>query len=403
MFEELKYTAVAEPEGPSPGADPKAPAAGTGENPFLRAALMYAARGWRVHPLRPRDKAALLKGWPEQATTDADTIRAWWAKTPTANVGLVPGPRSAGLAVIDVDPRNGGLATFETLRGQLGPRTWKDPDGRTVCQYVPLNTLLIRSGSGGYHLYYDASALFATGVTFPAILGPGVELHANDKLNIVAPPSVHPNGDYYTFFEHAPLAALPREWLPAAATPPVVEVRGTADERKARQALADLNPERADRYDPQEGGWLAVGMALHAVSEALLPAWDQWSRTSEKWRDGVCAAKWAGFRPKEHGLALESLLAWAKDDTEARGFITAAGVTVTPVEWLWYGRVAFGKLQGLIGMPDQGKDAVMLDLAARLSRGLAMPDNRPATRGEPRPTYYLSVEDALADTLKPRF
>jgi len=30
---------------------------------LLRAALWYAGRGWPVHPLRPRAKLPLLRGW----------------------------------------------------------------------------------------------------------------------------------------------------------------------------------------------------------------------------------------------------------------------------------------------------------------------------------------------------
>src|SRR3989442_4947892 len=62
--------------------------------PFLAAALRYAARGWRVHPLVARQKNPLLKDWPEKATTDAATIFGWWRQWPTANVGLVARPQS---------------------------------------------------------------------------------------------------------------------------------------------------------------------------------------------------------------------------------------------------------------------------------------------------------------------
>src|SRR5436309_714656 len=66
---------------------------------FLAAALEYAARGWRVHPLVPRDKKPLLDAWPDKATTDAATIISWWTRWPDANVGLVPGAKSAGLVI----------------------------------------------------------------------------------------------------------------------------------------------------------------------------------------------------------------------------------------------------------------------------------------------------------------
>jgi Bifunctional DNA primase/polymerase, N-terminal/Primase C terminal 2 (PriCT-2)/AAA domain len=385
MSDVLKFSLVSDPAGPERDGDATAPAAGTGDNALLRAALTYAARGWRVHPLRPKDKVPLLRGWPEQATTEPNTIRAWWASTPSANVGLVPGPKSASLAVVDIDPRNGGLKTWERLR-----------------QRLPLGpTLVVRTGSGGFHCYYDAAALFATSTRLPTTLGPGIDVHAHDTLNIVAPPSIHPNGRAYVFLEHATPAPYPSEWLTAidVPSPETPKFTGTGDVLKARLALSRLDPMRAHEYET----WLEVGMALKSVADELVTDWDQWSRASTKYEQGRCEAKWSTFGARGDGLTLASLVAWAKTDEEARGFIAAASVTVTQVEWLWYGRVAFGKLQGLIGLPDQGKDTVALDLAARLSRGAAMPDGRPSTRSDPRPTYYLSVEDAVADTLKPRF
>jgi hypothetical protein len=84
------------------------------------------------------------------------------------------------------------------------------------------------------------------------------------------------------------------------------------------------------------------------------------------------------------------------------GLIYADTVPIRRIEWLWYRRIAFGKPNALVGLPDVGKDVIACDIAARLSIGDPMPD-KDSGPGEPRPTYYLSVEDALDDTLKPRF
>jgi hypothetical protein len=77
----------------------------------------------------------------------------------------------------------------------------------------------------------------------------------------------------------------------------------------ALAALAGLSKHRAVGYQD----WLGVGMALHAVNDDLLDAWDQWSRSCpDKYQSGVCAKKWASFRGK--GLGLGSLVYWAKQD-----------------------------------------------------------------------------------------
>lgn len=69
------------------------------------------------------------------------------------------------------------------------------------------------------------------------------------------------------------------------------------------------------------------------------------------------------------------------------------------VEWLWGGRIPRGKIGVLDGDPGLGKSTVMLDLAARVSTGRAMPDGSPGIDGS---VVILSAEDGLADTIRPR-
>lgn len=70
------------------------------------------------------------------------------------------------------------------------------------------------------------------------------------------------------------------------------------------------------------------------------------------------------------------------------------------VSWLWSGRLPLGKLTVLDGDPGKGKSTLTLDLAARLSRGDAMPDG--SGGGTPAGVVILSGEDGLADTIVPR-
>jgi hypothetical protein len=71
------------------------------------------------------------------------------------------------------------------------------------------------------------------------------------------------------------------------------------------------------------------------------------------------------------------------------------------VTWLWSGRIPFGKLTMLDGDPDLGKSTLLLDLAARVTRGMAMPGEVCTT--EPRNVVILSAEDGPSDTICPRF
>ncbi len=124
---------------------------------LTRYALAAAARGWHVFPLAPRDKVP-LKGWSwtQQATSDPEVIRRWWARQPY-NYGIACGP--SRLVVIDLDT----LKPDETR-----PPAWDLPgvtDGADVLALVceragqpfpTLETFQVRTRLGGCHLYYAA-------------------------------------------------------------------------------------------------------------------------------------------------------------------------------------------------------------------------------------------------------
>ena len=75
------------------------------------------------------------------------------------------------------------------------------------------------------------------------------------------------------------------------------------------------------------------------------------------------------------------------------------GIEPEPVDWLWYGRLAVGKLHILMGEPGLGKSWLSLDLAARISTGRAWPDGLAGCEGD---VLVLSAEDGPADTVRPR-
>src|SRR4051812_49746069 len=69
------------------------------------AALAYAARGWPLFPLKPREKTPLISkadggNGVKDATTDPAAIEAWWTACPEANIGLACG---AAFFVLDAD------------------------------------------------------------------------------------------------------------------------------------------------------------------------------------------------------------------------------------------------------------------------------------------------------------
>ena len=70
------------------------------------------------------------------------------------------------------------------------------------------------------------------------------------------------------------------------------------------------------------------------------------------------------------------------------------------IEWLWDPFIPYGKLTIIQGDPGDGKTTMVLNLAAKLSKGEALDENMKVT--EPVNVIYQTAEDGLADTVKPR-
>ena len=90
-----------------------------------------------------------------------------------------------------------------------------------------------------------------------------------------------------------------------------------------------------------------------------------------------------------------------EDDSTGKDFYQYySSVTAREVEWLWYPYIPFGKITIIEGDPGDGKSSFILQVAARLTRGDAMPDGYQIS--EPASVVYQCCEDDLADTIKPR-
>lgn len=70
------------------------------------------------------------------------------------------------------------------------------------------------------------------------------------------------------------------------------------------------------------------------------------------------------------------------------------------VEWLWYPYIPYGKITILQGDPGEGKSTMMLQLAALITAGKAMPDG--SGDKVPGNVIYQAAEDGIEDTIKPR-
>jgi P4 family phage/plasmid primase-like protien len=181
---------------------------------LLAAALQYAALGLSVVPVhtikhggscsckegkscgRPGKHPRTLHGIHD-ATRNRAAIESFWTRWPDANIGIATG-HASGIVVIDVDPRNGGLETFEELQAELGP--------------LP-ETPMVLTGGDGAHLLFDLPPITVRKHT----AGPGVDV-LDEGCMMVAPPSLHVSGKRYSWekglcLDDIKRASLPRSWL----------------------------------------------------------------------------------------------------------------------------------------------------------------------------------------------
>jgi hypothetical protein len=161
---------------------------------MLDFALAYAREGLPIFPLASTSKKPFAGSHGHlDATCDEEKIRAWWTQYPAAAIGMPTGTAS-GRLVVESDPRHGGHISLAVMEEQY--------------ETLP-ETLEVRSGGGGRHLYFQSSNGIRCAI---GKLGPGIDVKAAGGY-VVLPPSLHASGRRYEWVnEGTPIAPLP-EWL----------------------------------------------------------------------------------------------------------------------------------------------------------------------------------------------
>ena len=109
---------------------------------------------------------------------------SWWSRWPTANIGIATGAVSGGLVVIDLDVDKD---KDKGIDGRVTLREWEAEHEK-----LPNSTWLAITGRGGYHYFYHDTSTVRnrTGIY------EGIDIRG-DGGYVVAPPSIHPNGNTY--------------------------------------------------------------------------------------------------------------------------------------------------------------------------------------------------------------
>lgn len=161
--------------------------------------LALARHQMRMLPLD--GKVPQLKDFPNNSSSDFDTLRSWFLNT-AANVGIATGPTS-GIIVVDVDAKSGGLENLTKAQEEFGAL----PRGPRV--HTP------GGGDHYYFLYPHGNGIVPNAVALAGYSG--IDVRA-DRAQVVAPPSVGPNGIAYRFadglsLDDIALPVLPDRWL----------------------------------------------------------------------------------------------------------------------------------------------------------------------------------------------
>lgn len=339
--------------------------------------VVAAGRGWLILPVQACGKLPLVKGWPEEATSDIAQLEAWAHQYPACNWGLATGTAS-GLVVIDVDGAEGRASLADLERqGLTLPATLTVNTGRT---------------DGGEHRYYRLPSGVDIRNDQSGKIGAHIDVRGKGGL-VVCPPSVHASGKQYRFIDTSvPIADLPG-WIIERLT--VHRPMPVTTAQVGQQVFE--HPHRTPELTKEIGAMIRRGWSLKIIEQTAMkinetqnsPPLDE-VKVIETVRDMSRRYKDQGIERKPADSAPEKL----RPD-----LICLASVQPRAVDWLWEPYIPARMLSMISGDPGAGKTFIALAVAACFTTGRT-PDGQPC---EPINVLYLSVENAAAEVVRPRF
>ncbi len=208
---------------------------------FLEIALQCIGRGWHVHPLAPATKRPITPHGKNDATNSEEQVRAWWTKTPDANVSISCGPSE--LCVLDCDHGLNSEAEFIAWRERNGlPATYTVRTGRR--------------DSFGIQMYYAGPIPDVGGWKLDGCSGQIKSLGGY----VCAAGCIHPDsGETYQVLVDAPLAPTPE-----------VVCQLESEKPKTGKAGQPITENRNITLTSIGGKWRNDGMTRECLELALL-------------------------------------------------------------------------------------------------------------------------------------
>lgn len=205
-----------------------------------------------------------------------------------------------GLLVIDVDARNGGIASYTKLLADF-PEI-------AGCGFA----VTTGSGGGSRHLYFSLPEIIPMVSSLPEY--PGIDFKTSGF--VVGPGSMHASGNRYTTdgdpsdIEPAPESIIARLRKPERHR---TEYNGTSVDVSHGDiaSMLDAIPNHDVTYDE----WLNIGMAIHQATNGTGEAlWEEWSAKSHKHDERQMAYKWHSFGRSANPVTIGTLIFHAEQN-----------------------------------------------------------------------------------------
>ena len=326
-----------------------------------------AGRGWHILPVQARGKLPLVKGWPEDATSDIAQLEVWQQQHPACNWGLATGTAS-GLVVIDVDGAEGRASLADLERqGFTLPATLTVTTGRT---------------DGGEHRYYRLPSGVDIRNDQNGKIGAHVDVRGTGGF-VVCPPSIHASGRQYHFIAPSALVADLPGWVIERLTvrPPMP----TATAQASSQAVGKGS--RTKRLVSLAGTMHRCGMSLEAITAALLAENATFAPPLPEARVRTIAADIVKRYPAGESAPQ------AGNSLNLVGLGELLSRPSVPVDFVLQGRLVAGSVSIVASKPKVGKSTLARNLALCIARGLPFL-GWPVKRG---PVLYLALEERAED------
>ena len=141
-------------------------------------------------------------------------------------------------------------------------------------------------------------------------LANGLEVRGRNLLSTL-PPSTHPMTGKYRWLtapDRYKIPTISSLWLNHLRPQPKTKIikPKAVSNKTVEELIYAINPVYADVYDD----WIRIGMALKDWDEGLSGLWNEWSRSSGKYKPGECSYRWSTFNGS--GITFRTLYYYAK-------------------------------------------------------------------------------------------